>query len=340
MELTTIFNYCVDLSGSFLLKDNGLELTKDIFLSSLKSTIRTYNKFRPYSKHQGITLNESGKHTFIDSSLEPIPMNVSSAVLTGGTTGFYPLEYFQDPFNYEMNKKCMPIDYRKPCLYMPIGGVYDIETVNYYRIREQVAVSDLADTYVGHEVVITKNMSADEIVVALVGVVGALHDFSATGNTSTVSISNKENGAVQSPATVGNTGWARPDIIQAGEDTQHQIIQIFPEADSNYSLLGKYILVATPTVTHYFWFNINNYAKDPISDWYFVDYIEDDNDNDLFFKLCLAKFKKQLGGSRRAFTLEEFPITNDADSLISDAQQEEQEAMEELIEGSAADLAW
>ncbi len=341
MELTAIFNYCVDLSGQFLLKDTALELTKDIFLSSLKSTIRTYNKFRPYSKHEGITLTDSGKYTFTDSLLKPIPMNVSSAILTSGLSGFFPLSYFQDSFNYEMNKQAMPVDYRKPSLYMPTGGVFDVETVNYYRIREQLAISDLVDTYVGHEVTINLNDTADSICSKLVTVLDSVSGLTAYASAATaIDVRSDNNGVTQTPATAGNTGWPNLTIVQIGDATHPQILLVDCEADTSYSLLSKYILVATPAVTHYFWFNIDNYAGDPISNWYFVDYIEDDNDNDLFFKLCLAKFKKQLGGSRRAFTLEEFPITNDADSLISDAQQEEQEAMEELIEGSAADLAW
>ena len=74
--------------------------------------------------------------------------------------------------------------------------------------------------------------------------------------------------------------------------------------------------------------------------------IEDDNvesideSDDLFFKLLTAKFLQMIGRSRRAFTLNDLPVTMDAPELISEGKELEQEALEELGEQSKWYLSW
>jgi len=57
-----------------------------------------------------------------------------------------------------------------------------------------------------------------------------------------------------------------------------------------------------------------------------------DDDDDEFFKLLEGKFLKSLGRNRRAFTLNDLPITMDADQLVSEGEAKEQEAEQQMAE--------
>lgn len=54
-----------------------------------------------------------------------------------------------------------------------------------------------------------------------------------------------------------------------------------------------------------------------------------DADDD-FFKLLTGKFMKALGRNRRAFTLNELPITQDSAELVSEGDQMEKDALQDL----------
>lgn len=62
--------------------------------------------------------------------------------------------------------------------------------------------------------------------------------------------------------------------------------------------------------------------------------------DDDFFQLLTGKFLKGLGKSRRAFTLNELPITTDADQLVSEGQEMEDKAIENLEEDAKFWLGW
>jgi len=57
-----------------------------------------------------------------------------------------------------------------------------------------------------------------------------------------------------------------------------------------------------------------------------------DDGADVFFKLLTGRFLQIVGRSRRAFTVEDFPITDDASELVSEGKEMEDEAKEELTE--------
>jgi len=69
-----------------------------------------------------------------------------------------------------------------------------------------------------------------------------------------------------------------------------------------------------------------------------IDTISDSDD--LFFKLLAGRFLQLIGRSRRAFTLNDLPISSDADSLVSEGKEMEQEALEQLGEESKWYLCW
>lgn len=70
-----------------------------------------------------------------------------------------------------------------------------------------------------------------------------------------------------------------------------------------------------------------------------VDSITDNEDE--FLDLLTAKFLIGLGRSRRAFTMQDMPLTTDASDLVSEGKEMEKEAMEELFnEKGRFYLAW
>lgn len=66
-----------------------------------------------------------------------------------------------------------------------------------------------------------------------------------------------------------------------------------------------------------------------------------DDCSDVFFNLLRARFLKALGRSRRAFTMQDLPITVDASELVSEGTDLEERVMEDLIENHGKFyLAW
>ena len=63
---------------------------------------------------------------------------------------------------------------------------------------------------------------------------------------------------------------------------------------------------------------------------YRVDTITDADDE--FFEILTGKFMKALGRSRRAFTINELPITMDASELVSEGDEMIRAAEESLVE--------
>jgi hypothetical protein len=62
---------------------------------------------------------------------------------------------------------------------------------------------------------------------------------------------------------------------------------------------------------------------------------------DEFINLVTGKFMQIIGRNRRAFTLNELPITSDAAELVSEGKEIEREALEDLIENKGKFyLAW
>tara|TARA_Y100000310_G_scaffold190441_1_gene190422 strand:+ start:619 stop:1245 length:627 start_codon:yes stop_codon:yes gene_type:complete len=64
-----------------------------------------------------------------------------------------------------------------------------------------------------------------------------------------------------------------------------------------------------------------------------------DHADSTFFQLLLGRFMQGLGRSRRAFTLNDLPITLDASELVSDGRELEQEAVDSMKEEGSWFLA-
>ena len=75
-------------------------------------------------------------------------------------------------------------------------------------------------------------------------------------------------------------------------------------------------------------------TNDP-KQWEIKTLTEEDGD---FFGLLAARFMKTVGRSRRAFTIEDLPISADADTLVSDGKEKEAEVIEDLQANACIDL--
>lgn len=65
-----------------------------------------------------------------------------------------------------------------------------------------------------------------------------------------------------------------------------------------------------------------------------------DYGDDVFFKLLKAKFLRGTANSRRAFTLQDIPLTTDADTLANEAKTMEEEALKDLDDKTKFWLGW
>ncbi len=65
-----------------------------------------------------------------------------------------------------------------------------------------------------------------------------------------------------------------------------------------------------------------------------------DYGDDVFFKLLKSKFIRGIAGSRRAFTMQDIPLTTDADTLMTEAKTMEEEALKDLDDKTKFWLGW
>lgn len=69
--------------------------------------------------------------------------------------------------------------------------------------------------------------------------------------------------------------------------------------------------------------------------------IETINDTDyLFYELLKSRMMQSIGRNRKAFTLNDIPITSDADSMVSDGKEMETTIIQQIQEQSSSFLAW
>jgi hypothetical protein len=59
-----------------------------------------------------------------------------------------------------------------------------------------------------------------------------------------------------------------------------------------------------------------------------------------FFNLLTARFMKGLAASRRAFTVQDMPITSDATEMLRDGLEKEKQAIQDIEDNTAFWLAW
>jgi len=86
-------------------------------------------------------------------------------------------------------------------------------------------------------------------------------------------------------------------------------------------------------VEAYFNHNITEYVDEENCRKYKVDTIDEaKGDFTYFFDYLTGKFMQALGRSRRAFTIQELPITLDAEQMVSDGERKEEDARNRIIE--------
>jgi hypothetical protein len=337
MELSNLYQYVINVSGQFLL-GSTLELTQDIFMFIVKNSLRDLNKYQPYSVlHTSMTAGSTGRCTFVETFLDKVPEAVVGVIPVSGAYPFYPYQYIKDPWQFDMNRIYLPIRYEKPNLYAPLAGVYNAETIHYHWLRQQSPISGLTGT--GIEIELEESSYFSEqlaIKLSEIFVDDANFDISILGNT--ITFTSKANGETFTPPLVGNTGWVM-NIISLGDIATPMSVSFTLSDVSDYSLTGKYFILASPTTKYYYWFDLNHTAVDPAVGGYFLDKINELS-NPHFFDLCAGRFKKALGSSRKSFVLSNMPITNDGDALYSEGSEQEKEALEMLKANSFGYYSW
>jgi len=337
MELTQLYNYVINVSGQFLL-GSTLELTKDIFISMVKNSVRDLNKYQPYSNlNLSVTANFQGRFEYHASFLNLLPEAVVEVIPVSGAYPFYPYQYIKDPWLFEINRIALPIRYEKPYLYAPLAGVYNAMSIHYHWLRQQTAITGL--TGAGIELSFTESTyGANQFLVAMALLFEDDSNFTATVSGDTILFTAKANGVTFTPPLSGNTGWTMT-VVSVGTVSSPMSVSFTITDIADYSLTAKYFVLASPTVKYYYWINLNNTAVDPAVGGYFLDFI-DETKNSHFFDLCTARFKKALGGSRKSFVLTNLPITNDGGQLYSEGVEEEKTALENLKLNSYGFYAW
>lgn len=77
---------------------------------------------------------------------------------------------------------------------------------------------------------------------------------------------------------------------------------------------------------------------DSTKHFYEISTLDITDDHQYFWKYLVARFLIGLGGSRRAFTLNELNITMDGESLVSEGREQERELLEQMSMNGRWDL--
>lgn len=220
MYVLDMWNRVLIEAGQYILDPHAVELDVDRFLVPVKSVLGKLNKYMPPYENFNVNLESERYFEFQDINPAGVPDGIPDWIAKAkvirffGTAPYYLREEFKaKSHTSDLDKTSFPIEYRKPKLWVPIGGVYDVLAVYKHKLTYE---------------------------------------------------------------EVG----------------------------------GK-----------------KKYKVDTINDT--------DGDFENFFDLLTAKFMITLGRNRRAFTIDDLPITTDADTMISDGEEKLAEALESLIENDS-----
>lgn len=142
MNLKDLFSKVLVNSGQFLIESDELELNQDLFALLVKKVLTTYNRYNPHSRQFNLSL-DTRDFTFtndtitMEGDLTGVPLRVTSAVPVriSGVYPFYLEEYRRGTNPALVQKTEYPISYRKPTLYVPVQGQYDIHAIYNHEIR-------------------------------------------------------------------------------------------------------------------------------------------------------------------------------------------------------------
>lgn len=143
MKLQEMFDYILIESGQFLVPVENLEINRDRFLTLVRTTLGIYNGKLPHEKKFNLDFTQR-KKTFTADTLDTggqkvgIPDGVADMVPVriSGVSPFFLREHEDHNSAYFNDKTPYPWEYRKPDLYVPIQGIYDVHAWYKHEIVE------------------------------------------------------------------------------------------------------------------------------------------------------------------------------------------------------------
>lgn len=133
MTLQEMFNYVLIESGQFLVPVENLEINRDRFKTLVELALSTYSGKWPHERKFNLNF-PNRKLTFTDTSkdihgdLTGIPDGIADMVPVriAGVAPYFIREYREHKSAYMNDATPWPWEYRKPSLYVPVQGTYDV----------------------------------------------------------------------------------------------------------------------------------------------------------------------------------------------------------------------
>lgn len=161
MDLRTLFTKVLIDSGQFLTEPDDIELNQDMFAILVSSTLAFYNKYSPKDAKFNLSLSDrsftfssstndsQGNKTGIPSRIvSVIPVKVAGVYPSFwreycGDSGSVPTIFAGGPSygssgnRFLTEKTPYPVEYRRPTLYVPVTGLYDVHAMYKHEIRTE-----------------------------------------------------------------------------------------------------------------------------------------------------------------------------------------------------------
>jgi len=140
MLLSTLFEHILVESGGFILGSNNIEIQKLTHFKTLADrTIKEYDKYRPYTVRENVTISAS-VHTFTSPN---IPTWISSVVLFGAPQ-LSATTILSNSMANQQESDSVVWRYESPRLYCNYGGTFDIQSIY---ARNITAIGDPVTDY-------------------------------------------------------------------------------------------------------------------------------------------------------------------------------------------------
>lgn len=149
MTLQEMFDYVLTESGQFLLPVENLEINRDRFLTLVRTTVGIFSAKHPYEKKFNLDFSKRNfvfNEGTVDINAQPIgiPDGVADLipVRISGVSPFFLRDHEAHNSQYLDDKTSYPWEYRKPILYVPIQGRYDLHAWYSHKVEEIKAAGE------------------------------------------------------------------------------------------------------------------------------------------------------------------------------------------------------
>jgi hypothetical protein len=153
LNIETIFEKIMLLSGQFLINTNKIEINPDRFRLLVDDALATYSKYVPYDQHlfidfsakRVITLSNEFIYSLTNKDYLGTPDWISDVqpIRLYGINPFYIFKNLDPNFNNNLQDKVqMPFQYRKPDLYVSVSAEWDAHAVWRHKVIERQTEQD------------------------------------------------------------------------------------------------------------------------------------------------------------------------------------------------------